>query len=76
MFSPIAFKGHVFNCRRLEEDMNDGPAFDSQAVTVKVAGTDGRGEIKFSITCGDLQWVTAVKLDEVQFVARQLREKY
>ena len=76
-FWPLAFKGHVLNCRRLEGlEESFGAASEQELMVVKASSVDNAGYIKFFLAFCGLSWHTQVKLEEVQFVVRQLKENY
>ena len=65
MFEPIAFKGHVLNCRHLESLREDAAAnsindYDSQRLVVKASQVDIHGYIKFLVGFCGLSWYTQV----------------
>jgi len=77
-FEPLAFKGHVLNCRYLES-MNEEASntsvndLDSQKMVVKASQVDMEGYVKFLISYCGISWYSQQKLEEVQYVVRQLR---
>ena len=78
MFEPVYFKGHMLNCRflqNLEEATPDSEA-DLQKMTVKVTQADNEGSMKFMISYCGISWYTAVKIDDLQFVVRELQSTY
>lgn len=84
-FEPLAFKGHVLNCRQLftldgDEIRNNSSSLSAsvldQQMTVKASQVDRTGFIKFLISYCGLSWYTQVQLEEVQFVIRSLQQNY
>ena len=72
-FEPLAFKGHVLNCRYLES-MNEEASntsvndLDSQKMVVKASQVDMEGYVKFLISYCGISWYSQQKLEEVQYV--------
>ena len=70
-FEPLAFKGHVLNCRHLESLEGNQASSASQRdleslqMTVKASQVDRNGQIRFVLSYCGLSWFTDVKLEEV-----------
>ena len=62
MFQPVPFKGHVLNCRFLEEleEQATVQEIDIQKMAVKVTQADNEGSIKFCLSYCGLSWYTTV----------------
>lgn len=78
-FKPVPFKGHVVNCRFLEELEESETANDpaaKQDMTIKVLQADDQGQIKFLLTYCGISWYTVAKIEDLQFVVRKLQDDY
>lgn len=49
---------------------------ESQKMIVKASQVDMEGYVKFLISYCGISWYTQQKLEEVQYVVRQLRQNY